>query len=57
MLLTVHPLKWADELKERTNYLITKSSKQEIFTSEILKIIIETRKSKKLSEVEIVLNI
>ena len=57
LLNTVHPVKWADELKERTNYLITKSSNQKIFTSEILKIIIETRKSKKLSEVEIVLNV
>ncbi len=51
-----HPVKWVEELKENTNYLKTKSSNQEIFTNEILKIIIETRKSKKLSEMEILLN-
>lgn len=57
LLNKIHPVKWADQLKERTNYLITKSLNQEEFTSEIIKIIIETRKSKKLTEQEILLNI
>ncbi|HBD26619.1 hypothetical protein [Flavobacterium sp.] len=51
-----HPVKWVEELKLFTNYLKSKSVTQEAFMNEIVKVIIITRKSKKLSEIEISLN-
>jgi hypothetical protein len=50
-----HNVKWVDELKDFTNHLKSKCLNQEVFTNEILKVITETRKSKKLPEMEIIL--
>jgi hypothetical protein len=49
---TVH-IKWIDELKENVEHLLTKTTDLNLFKSEILNIIIETRRLKKLPEVEI----
>ena len=52
---TVHSthIHWIDDLKEDVKYLISKTSSLDLFKAEILQIIVETRKLKKLSEIEI----
>jgi len=52
---TVHSthIQWIDDLKEDVKYLLSKTSSLELFKVEILKIIAETRKLKKLPEIEI----
>ena len=46
-------IEWIDELKENVKYLLKKTSSLDIFKAEVLNIIAETRRLKKLSEVEI----
>jgi len=51
----VHSMRveWIDELKEKVKYLLTKTSSFDLFKTEIMSIIVESRRLKKLPEVEI----
>jgi hypothetical protein len=46
-------VEWIDELKERVKHLLTKTSSFHLFKTEVLSIISESRRLKKLPEVEI----